>query len=261
MRWLQEGSGEIHSPRAYLSTIVVRLCIDQLRSARAQREVYVGPWLPEPILTSQQDEMADAAVQTESLSFAFLVMLEKLSPLERAVFLLREAFDYDYPEIAEMLGKSEANCRQILHRAHQHLEQQRPRFTASREQQERITAQFWQASVNGDMQGLLKLLTDDVVFTADSGGKAPAGIKAGLRPILGRDKVSRGMLANLRTMSGTWQVHIEEVNGQPAIIGYLDGHLCGVILLDIEGEHIRHIYTVLNPDKLRFILAKKQTSS
>src|SRR5436305_5443299 len=187
LRWLQASDEEIQSPKAFLSTVVTRLCIDQLRSARAQREQYVGPWLPEPIPTGQRQDLTETAVLAESLSFAFLVMLESLGPLERAVFLLREVFDYDYSEIAAIVGKSEANCRQVLHRAHQHLGQRRPRYDVSHEQQERITSQFMHATTSGDMQGLLNLLTDDIVFTADSGGK----VRAGLKPVHGPDKVAR----------------------------------------------------------------------
>jgi RNA polymerase sigma-70 factor, ECF subfamily len=227
----------------------VRLCIDQLRSARTQHEIYVGSWLPEPIPTSQRSELAETAILAESLSFAFLVMLENLGPLERAVFLLREVFDYDYAEIATIVGKSAANCRQVLHRAHQHLGQRRPRFDVSHEQQERITNQFLRASTSGDMHGLLNLLTDDIVFIGDGGGKA----RAGLKPIHGPDKVARGTLGGLRWIPPGTQARIEEVNGQLAIVGYLDGHPYGVMMFDIEGERIRRIYTVLNPDKLRWL--------
>jgi len=251
LRWLQESDEEkVQSPRAYLSTVVVRLCIDQLRSAKVQREIYVGPWLPEPIPTGQYQELSERAVLTESLSFAFLVMLESLGPLERAVFLLREVFDYDYAEIAAIVGKSEANCRQTLHRAHQHLGQHRPRFDVSHEQQERITYQFLRASVSGDMQGLLNLLADDIVFTGDSGGKA----QAGLRPVHGADKVARGMLGGLsKWLPPRVQPRVEEVNGQLAIVGYLDDYPYGVMILDIAGERVRGVYVVLNPDKLHWL--------
>jgi RNA polymerase sigma-70 factor (ECF subfamily) len=224
----------------------VRLCIDQLRSARAQHEIYVGPWLPEPIPTGQHQELTETAVLAESLSFAFLVMLESLAPLERAVFLLREVFDYDYAEIAAIVGKSDANCRQVLHRAHQHLGQRRPRFDVSHEQQERITYQFLRASTSGDMQGLLNLLTDDIVFTGDGGGKG----RAGLMPVYGADKVARGLIGGLLKTPPGVQARIEEINGQPAIVGYLDGRPYGVLLLDIEGERVRRVFAVVNPDKL-----------
>jgi RNA polymerase sigma-70 factor (ECF subfamily) len=249
LRWLEASDGEIQSPKAFLSTVVTRLCIDQLRSARAQREQYVGPWLPEPIPTDQRQDLTETAILAESLSFAFLVMLESLGPLERVVFLLREVFDYDYAEIAAIVGKSEAYCRQVLHRAHQHLKQRRPRFEVSREQQERITSQFLHASLGGDMQGLLNLLADDVVFVADSGGKGLGGPQ----PVRGADKVARGALGGRRFLPPGMQGSIEEVNGQPAIVGYDDGRPVIAVLLSIEGERIRNIYQVTNPDKLHWL--------
>ncbi len=249
VRWLQASDEDIQSPKAFLSTVVTRLCIDQLRSARTQRELYVGPWLPEPISTGQRQDLTETAILAESLSFAFLVMLENLGPMERAVFLLREVFDYDYAEIAAIVGKSEANCRQVFHRAHQHLKQRRPRFEVSREQQERITAQFLHASLGGDMQGLLNLLAEDVVFAADSGGKAWAGLK----PVHGADKVARGVLGGRRFLPPGIQGSIEEVNGQPAIVGYVDGRPTIVVLFYIEDGLIRSVYHVVNPDKLHWL--------
>jgi len=246
VRWLQADDEKVQSPKAYLSTIVVRLCINQ--AARAQREVYVGSWLPEPILTSQRPEMVETAILGETLSFAFLVLLEQLGPLERAVFLLREVFEYEYHEIAEIVNKTEANCRQIFRRARQHLDQHRPRFDVSREQQARLTEQFLRASSSGDMQGLLNLLTDDIVFIGDGGGKAPVARK----PVRGRDKVARGTMGGLRFFA-QMQARLEEVNGQPAIVGYLNGQPCGVLFCEIEGERIRRIYAVANPDKLRWL--------
>lgn len=248
VRWLQAGEEKVQSPRAYLSTIVVRLCINQAESARAQREVYTGSWLPEPVLTSYHPEMAETVMLGETLSFAFLVLLEQLGPLERAVFLLREVFEYDYAEIAEMVNKSETNCRQILRRAHQHLDRHRPRFAASHEQQARLTEQFIRASASGDMQGLLNLLTDDIVFVGDGGGKAPVALK----PVRGADKVARGTMGGMRFFA-QMQTRTEEVNGRPAIVGYLDGHPCGVLICEIEGDRISQIYAVLNPEKLRWL--------
>lgn len=246
VRWLQADSEEVRNPKAFLSTVVVRLCLDQLRSARAKRETYIGPWLPEPIPTGPGQEPDEKAMLAESLSFAFLIMLESLNPLERAVFLLREVFDYEYAEIAEIVGKSPANCRQILHRAHEHLGQRRHGSSVSREQQERLTTQFLQASTSGNIQGLLDILTGDIIFMADGGGKAKAGVK----PVKGPENVARGMLASLRAIKGNLEAYIEEINGQPAIVGYLDGRPYGVIILDTDGTHIRRIYAVLNPDKL-----------
>lgn len=249
VRWLQTGDVDVQAPRSYLSTIVVRLCLDQLRSARARRESYIGPWLPEPLATGMQSEPSETAMLAESLSFAFLVMLEQLGPLERAVFLLRDVFDYEYAEIAAMVGKSEVNCRQALHRARQRLGRREPRFDVPHAQHERITTQFMQATTSGDMQGLLKLLTDDVVFTADSDGKAPAGLK----PVRGRDKVARGMSGFLRLMPPGLQARIATVNGRPAIMGYVDGRPYGVMLLELEDEQVSRVYAVLNPNKLAWL--------
>lgn len=251
VRWLQASDKDVQSPKAYLSTIVVRLCLDQLRSAREQREVYVGPWLPEPVATSQMPELSETAIQAESLSLAFLLLLEKLNPLERAVFLLREVFEYEYGEIASIVEKSEANCRQIFHRAQQHLEKDRTRFSASREQQELITNRFLQASLAGDMQGLLSLLSADIVSMGDSGGKG--ALRAGLMPVYGPDKVSRGYLGALRSMPDGVVTRVTEVNGQPALVGYLNEKPIGAILLQIEDAHISRIYYVVNPDKLNWL--------
>lgn len=251
LRWLQTCDKDVQSPKAYLSTIVVRLCIDQLRSAREQREVYVDSWLPEPIATGQMPELSETVVQAESLSLAFLLLLEKLNPLERAIFLLRKVFDYEYSEIATIVEKSEANCRQIFHRAHQHLDQGHSRFSASREQQERITNRFLQASLNGDMQGLLSLLSNDIVSVGDSGGKAP--FKAGRLPVYGPDKVLRGYLGALHSLPNGTTTRIIDLNGQPAFVGYLNEKPIGAILLQIEGEQITHLYYIVNPDKLKWL--------
>ncbi len=249
LRWMQEERREVQSPKAYLSTIVVRLCLDQLRSARARREVYVGPWLPEPIATGQRQELVDTPVLAESLSFAFLVLLENLRPLERAVFVLREVFDYEYAEIAAMLGKSEANCRQVFHRAQQRLEERRSPFAVPQEQQQqRLADQFLRASASGDMQALLNLLTEEVVFVGDGGGKVRVGHR-----VRGPRNVARGTLAGLRPLLSVMQARIEEINGQPAIVGYVDGRPYGAVFLDLEGERIRAIYAVVNPDKLRWL--------
>src|ERR671933_1278623 len=163
VRWQRDAEREVRSVQAYLATIVVRLCLDELRSARARREVYVGRWLPEPLLTSGRDDLTDSLVLRESLSFAFLLMLESLSPLERAVFVLREVFDYDYAEIAAMVDRSEANCRQVFHRARQRLAERQTRFESSQEQREEVTQQFMRAASTGDVQGLLRLLAEDAL--------------------------------------------------------------------------------------------------
>lgn len=251
LRWLQVSGDEVRSPKAYLSAVATRLCIDRLREARARREVYVGPWLPEPVLTDRRPELTSTATLAESVSFAFLVMLENLGPLERAVFLLREIFEYDYAEIAAIVDKSEANCRQILHRAHDRLGQRQRRFDVSKAEQERVTDQFLRATATGDLHGLLDLLTDDVVFVGDGGGKA----RIGLKPVHGPDKVARGTLGGLRTMPSDLEVRIVEVNGQPAIVAYSEGRPYGTVILDIAEGRVERVFLVLNPDKLHWIEA------
>jgi RNA polymerase sigma-70 factor (ECF subfamily) len=246
LRWDRARPEELHSPRAFLATIVVRLCMDELRSARARREVYVGPWLPEPLVTSGRSDLTEGVVLRESLSFAFLLMLEKLSPLERAVFVLREVFDYDYSEIAPIVAKSEANCRQAFRRARQRLADEHSRFEASREQQAQLTDEFLRATSSGDVEGLLSLLAEDVVHVGDGGGKA----QAALRPIVTRDHVVRGFLGNLQKMPPD-RAWIDEVNGQPAILATRHGKPYAVLLLDIRDGLVHTIYTVVNPDKLQ----------
>jgi RNA polymerase sigma-70 factor (ECF subfamily) len=253
LRWVAEPERNVRSPRAYLATIVVRLCIDELRSARARREVYVGPWLPEPLITTGRTDLTETAVLRESLSFAFLYMLERLSAIERAVFVLREVFDYDYAEIADMVSKSPANCRQVFHRARQRLGEQESRFAATLEQQERVTQQFLRASATGEVEQLVAMLTEDVVSISDGGGKALAA----LRPVVTPDRVARGFLGNVNKLPPD-AVWVEEVNGQPAIVATRDGQPYGVVLLDVDvaGDRVRRLFAVANPDKLLGLAAQ-----
>jgi RNA polymerase sigma-70 factor (ECF subfamily) len=247
LHWQEAELESVQSPRAFLSTIVTRLCINQLRSARARREQYVGPWLPEPLLTSRSADREADAVRAESLSMAFLVLLENLSPIERSVFLLREVFDYDYPEIARIVDKSEVNCRQMLRRARQHIAARRPRFDASPEQREQLTEHFLKVSGSGDLQELLGLLADDVALWSDGGGKALAA----LRPITGADRVARFMLGSVRKfVPADREIRIAEVNGQPGIINYVNGRPLSVLVLDFVEGRIQTVYVITNPEKL-----------
>lgn len=245
LRWQQAPEGEVRSPSAYLSTVVTRLCIDRLRSARARREQYVGPWLPEPLLEEQ--EIAGTADLDDSLSMAFLVLLESLSPVERAVFLLREVFDYDYPEIASLVGKSEANCRQIARRARQSVAARRPRFESSPEQEERLLDSFLQASLSGDMEALLALLSEDVTLYSDGGGKT----QAALRPIYGADRVARFLSGILTKAPPDLAVRQTRVNGRPGLVGYFgDGSPQSVVTIEVGEGGITAIRLVVNPEKL-----------
>ncbi len=249
LRWQKASEAEVRSPKAYLSAVVTRLCIDNLRSARVKREEYVGPWLPEPLLAEPTPDVADTVALDESLSMAFLVLLESLTPTERAVFLLREVFDYDYPEISRLLGKSESNCRQIARRARESVAARRPRFEHSPEQQERLMQQFVRACSTGDMPALLELLAEDVTLWSDGGGK----VRAALNPIHGSDKVARFFLGVLRKAPPTLVVQPATINGQPGIISYADGSPLNVLTLDVADGRIKAVRIVANPEKLRTV--------
>src|SRR4051794_61106 len=246
------GGERIESPRAYLSTVVSRLSLDQLRSARARRESYVGEWLPEPLVASPDDDPARRAEIADSLSLAFLVLLESLSPEQRAAFLLREVFDEPYDRIAEIVGTSEANARQLAARARRHVDERRPRYEASRDRREALATRFFAAAEDGDLDGLEELLAHDVVFRGDGGGKAPAAARA----VHGRAKVARLLIAGLRTLAGVGGVATrrEEVNGQPGVL-FLDHdeRLIGVTILDIADGQIQGVNAIVNPDKLRHL--------
>ena len=245
LRWQEASGREIRAPKSYLSTIVTRLSIDRLRSAKARREEYVGPWLPEPIVTGESSDLAGTL--DETLSMAFLVLLESLTPVERAVFLLREVFDYDYAEIASLVGKSEDNCRQISRRARRSVAAQRPRFESSPEQEERLTASFLEACVSGDMEGLLALLSEDATLWSDGGGKT----RAALNPIYGADRIARFFSGILRKAPPGLVVRRASINGRPGFIGYFeDGRPQSVMTFDVAEGSIQGIRLVVNPEKL-----------
>ncbi|HET8627728.1 MAG TPA: RNA polymerase sigma-70 factor [Thermomicrobiales bacterium] len=250
LRW-QRAAGDataVASPKSYLTTVVTRLCIDQLRSAEARHTAFVGPDLPEPLPTGP--DVAGEAELADSLSTAFLVLLRTLSPVERAVFLLREVFAYDYPEIAQITGKGEANCRQLVRRARQRLAERRPRFPAPPEQRRRLTDQFLRACVDGDLDGLVALLADDITLWSDGGGR----VAAARFPIRGALHVGRAMLGILRKTPGDAFVRPADLNGTPGFVAYLaDGTPFGTLTLDIAGGRVRGVYIVVNPDKLHAI--------
>jgi RNA polymerase sigma-70 factor, ECF subfamily len=253
LRYHREAS-EVESPKAFLSAVTTRLSIDYLRSARARREAYVGEWLPEPLPTGDASSSrgpAELAEQADSLSMAFLLLLERLSPVERAVFLLHDVFGYGYDEVAAIVGKSEENCRQLALRARRHVAENKPRFEASRVKREELAARFFAAVGGGDIDGLVSLLAEDVVVYGDSGGTRPSWP----RPIAGRDHVGRllaGLIGQIRKAGVV--IRPAEINGQPgAMFLDPDGRLVNVFVLDIADAQIQTIRSVINPGKLRHL--------
>ena len=248
---LQAGE-QIASPRAFVATVTTRLAINDLRSARARRERYVGEWLPEPIITDGHDDPARHAGTADSLSLAMLVLLESLSPEQRAVLLLHDVFDYGYPEIASIVGTSEDNARQLATRARRHVEQRRPRFQTTREQRDELAQRFFAAAEQGDLAGLEALLAHDVQLIGDGGGKVPALA----RSLRGRNRVARTIINWLRQGARLPGVSLRpvEVNGGPGAV-FLDGQrrLICVWALDIADGRITVISSIVNPDKLAHV--------
>ncbi len=244
-----EGGEQIASLRAFTATVTTRLAINELHSARSRRERYVGAWLPEPIITDGEDDPARHAEMADSLSMAMLVLLESLSPEQRAALLLHDVFDYPFSDIAQIVGKSEDNVRQLATRARKHVEQRRPRFQSTREQQEELAARFFAAAEQGDLAGLEALLASDVTLTGDGGGKVPALA----RVLRGRSRVANMLVTFAHTrasMPGVSMRRVEVNGGQGALI--LDGaqRLIGVWALDIAGGQVRSVSSIVNPDKL-----------
>ncbi len=248
LRQTTGGGTVVASPKAFLATVTTRLAIDQLRSARIRREAYVGPWLPEPLVADSAPDVAEVAEMSDSLSMAFLVLLESLSPTERAVFLLREVFGYEYAEIAEIVDKSEANCRQIFVRARRAIDAGKPRFEATREEQAELGRRFFAAVQQGDLDGLVELLAADAVWHADGGGKATAAS----RPVYGREhirKLVRNLLVQGARVGATMRA--VEVNGGPGAMTLdADGRIISVLVAEIADGAVQTIRAVVNPDKL-----------
>ena len=245
----QSQGQDVESPKAFLSAVTTRLCIDHLRSATVRRETYPGEWLPEPLLTDPAaPDPAASAEQADSLSMAFLLLLERLSPPERAVLLLHDVFGYGYPEIAGIVGRNEASCRQLALRARRHVSEHRPRFEASRRKREELASRFFQAVGDGDLDGLVSMLAADVTVHGDSGGMRPSWP----RPIAGRDKVARllaGLSEQIRAVGAT--IRPAEINGQPgATLLAPDGALVNVFVLDIADGQVQTIRSVISRAKL-----------
>jgi RNA polymerase sigma-70 factor, ECF subfamily len=241
----------VESPKAYLTAATTRLAINHLRSARARRESYVGTWLPEPVISGPTNSPEQMAELSDSLSMAFLLLLESLSPVERAVFLLREVFDYPYEDIAKIVEKSEANCRQIFARARQHVSNDQPRYEASREQSETLVRSFLAAARDGDLGQFVDLLAADAAFYSDGGGKATSTAQ----PLFGRDRIA-GFLAGIFEVTRQRGITLEPavVNGGPGVITHdRDGKIVSVLSLEILGGVVQTIRGIVNPDKLRHL--------
>jgi len=248
IRWQHASAGPIHNPRSLLVTIISRLCINLLQSARVRREEYFGEWLPEPMITWHPgDSPTTAPPMDDSLSMAFLVLLQRLNPTERAVFLLRDIFDYEYEEIAAILRISEANCRQIRRRARQHVAEMRPRFDAPMEERQRLLHAFVDAATSGDSNRLVALLSESVVLHSDGGGKAPALSN----PIHGRLNVARAILGSIKRFVPPDVLRREAmVNGQPGIVVWQGARPFAVFTLDAQQGLIRNVWVITSPDKL-----------
>jgi RNA polymerase sigma-70 factor (ECF subfamily) len=248
--WLryQASPAPLASARAFLSAVVTRISIDVLRSARVRREEYVGPWFPEPLLTDPYEDPARSAELADSVSMAALLLLERLSPLERAVFVLRVVFGFGFPEVASAVGRSEAACRQLTARARRHMDEGRPRFEADRREREELAERFFRALMDGDVDGLRELLAADVQVIGDGGGKAPALA----RSIVGAEKAARVLASSIPWLARI-DVRLErhEVNGQPgAVFRDRDGKVLSTLALDVLDGQIQTIRSVTNPDKL-----------
>jgi RNA polymerase sigma-70 factor, ECF subfamily len=256
LRWAEVDLDTVQDTKAYLAQLVTRQALNALRAAARRREEYVGPWLPEPLLVDTDDASADV-VLAESVSMAMMVVLESLSPDERAVFVLREVFGFGHDEIASAIGKSSAAVRQMAHRAREHVQARRKRFDPVDPQQSMaITAQFFATASTGDLDGLMTMLAPDVVWTADSAGK----VSAARRPVSGADKVGRLVLGLLRLGGQGGRVEPAFYNGSPSLVLYLGDSLEGVITVEITDGKISHFYAMRNPDKLAGVTVAREIS-
>jgi len=256
LRWSAAPRDDVTEPRAYLARTVTNLALNRLRAAQARREAYVGPWLPEPLLTRTDTDITERAEVAESVSVAMMVVLESLTPEERAVFVLREVFGFGHAEIAAALGRSDAAVRQLAHRAREHVQARRPRFEVDQGQQRVVTARFLAAAVGGDIDGLLAVLAPDVTLTADGGGKA----KAPLRLITGAAKVASVLAAFAgRPYQGfapaQMTVEVAEINGGPGALVLAGGRVIAAGTLAVAGGRVAAIHLVTNPEKLDAISA------
>jgi RNA polymerase sigma-70 factor (ECF subfamily) len=244
--WLRLAQqGAIEQPGPWLRRVVTNLCLDRRKSAQATREAYVGPSLPEPVPTDA-GRLLGLPVDPQEISLAFLALLERLSPLERAAYLLAEAFDYEHAEIAQVLGREPAAVRQLLHRARAHVQAGRPRFPAPPDEAQRILERFLGACVAGDLTGLTAMLQAEAVALSDGGGKA----RAALHPVEGADRVARLLIGLAQKNGAAWTFEVREFNGHPSLLGRADGRLTLVLQLEVDAGRVRTVCFMLNPEKL-----------
>lgn len=250
LRWQKSDQQQVASSKAYLASITTRLCIDHLRSAKVQRESYIGPWLPEPLVSNATtDDGERMMLLADNVSFAFMQLLERLSPTERAVYLLRHVFDYEYREISEIVEKSEAACRQIFRRARQHLAAEKPRFDNSLAEQQAIMGRFWQACLEQDVATLKTIVAEDVTIYSDGGGK----VFAARRPVHSFDNVVRFLFGLMRLATDAHQLVPVTINGQSGAVTLFNGRIYNIFVFDVRNGRVQNIYSVLNPDKLQHI--------
>ncbi|MFD3440687.1 RNA polymerase sigma-70 factor [Streptomyces sp. NPDC058685] len=255
LRWVEVDQAQVRDQRAFLVRITTRQALNRLRTLKRRREAYVGPWLPEPLLTAP--DVAEDVELAENLSLALMFILETLSPTERAVFVLREVFDFGYDEIAAAIDKSTAAARQIAHRARRHVDARRPRTPASPEEARAALESFQSALVTGDLQGLLDVLAPDVVFVSDGGGLRLAA----LRPVVGPDKVIRYMAGSVDKAGGVLTGESTTVNGNPGLVLRLDGVIDGVLAFRVENARVTGLYYVRNPEKLSRVESETSVAS
>ncbi len=246
LKWTRVNHDQVQSEWAYLSTIVSRLCLDELRSARKRREEYVGPWLPEPYVETYKKTPEYQAERSEDLSMALMVIMESLTPVQRAVFVLHDIFGFDFREISELIGKEESNCRKIAQRARTYVESQRTGEKPDEHGQEKFLSSFIRAVEQGEVNELKRLLAEDAILYSDGGGRVTAARK----PIYGNDKISRFLVSIAEKAMGRRKLDVKIVNGRLGLIAWLEGELNSVWAFNIDKEQIQNIYIVLNPEKL-----------
>lgn len=257
VRWHQADIASLNNPEAWLVTVVTRLSIDRLRAAKTERTQYVGQWIPEPWVSEHAPPADQSIEMAHDLSVAFLMMLERLAPEERAAFLLKEAFDFDYAEISRTMGRSADACRQMIHRAKQRVKQERPRFEVSRQAHLALLGKFIEAARTGDREKLMALFASDVTLTGDGGGK----VLSVLRPLYGAERVTRLYQAIMKRLGEKTDFRIAEINGIPGILRYVDGTLDSATSFVTDGARILDIYVVRNPEKLKSVTNHPAASS